>query len=278
VLAWGAGGLFVPWILGFLTSMALNNTLGRAPAFAGESPFAWWVWGVRALIAPLAYISAAIMAYLLVRSAWRLARRMSRVFDAWCNRVAESVDDILVRTRLADLGTRGQLVVLVEAVVLMLLLWRFHELIVAQTALLSEAMPSETSALSPEKLIERAAYGWSLDAFVLIFGGCWLAIARARKHKGLPTWDASVIGGVTAVVLSIVVLWTLPYRVTWHNEFPKVLHGPHRCYIIGQRQNDVLLHCPDVSPPRNRIVARDDRGLKHSGSVESIFTPQAESR
>src|SRR5262245_53354512 len=43
--------------LGFFTSMAFNVTLGRSGVFARESLFDWFVWGVRALIAPGVLVS-----------------------------------------------------------------------------------------------------------------------------------------------------------------------------------------------------------------------------
>jgi len=46
----------------------------------------------------------------------------------------------------------------------------------------------------------------------------------------------------------------------------------NRCYIIGERDDDLLAFCPRLAPPRNRIVKRADPGLTYLGVRESIFS------
>jgi len=47
----------------------------------------------------------------------------------------------------------------------------------------------------------------------------------------------------------------------------------HRCYVIGESSARMLLFCPGLQPPRNRIVAQNDPSLQLLGVRESIFTP-----
>ena len=44
------------------------------------------------------------------------------------------------------------------------------------------------------------------------------------------------------------------------------------CYIIGERGDDLLLFCPRLQPPRNRVVKNNATGLERTGIKESIFT------
>jgi hypothetical protein len=83
----------------------------------------------------------------------------------------------------------------------------------------------------------------------------------------------SVLSGF-AVLAASVLLLELPYRTIWQNEFPRVNLVSARCYVIGERATDWLLHCPELTPPRNRVVARTDPALERLGKVESIFTPR----
>jgi hypothetical protein len=79
----------------------------------------------------------------------------------------------------------------------------------------------------------------------------------------------------SALLTTCVVMLTLPYRIIWHNEFERLELDSARCYNIGQRNGDLLVHCPELAPPRNKVVQANDRRLVRSKVVESIFTPAA---
>jgi hypothetical protein len=70
-----------------------------------------------------------------------------------------------------------------------------------------------------------------------------------------------------------VILNTLPHRLIRDNVHERVQFGGNRCYVTGSNPDQFLLFCPDLPPPRNRVVARNDSGLMRSGIRESIFTP-----
>jgi hypothetical protein len=74
-------------------------------------------------------------------------------------------------------------------------------------------------------------------------------------------------------VLALLLIRALPYRIVYQNRFPRVDLGDERCYEIGERRGELLLHCPDVRPPRNRVVTDSDPQLNRRGVVESVFTP-----
>jgi hypothetical protein len=113
---------------------------------------------------------------------------------------------------------------------------------------------------------------------LLVGAALWIALIRARRRRALPAVDATVAAGLAALGLAFLLMWVLPYRVTWHNDFQRVQYNGDRCYAIGARAEELLLHCPDISPPRNRVVTRTDTGLRHEDVIESIFTPAAAPR
>jgi hypothetical protein len=41
---------------------------------------------------------------------------------------------------------------------------------------------------------------------------------------------------------------------------------------MGERGDDVLLFCPRLNPPRNRIVSNGAKELERLGVKESLFT------
>ena len=53
--------------------------------------------------------------------------------------------------------------------------------------------------------------------------------------------------------------------------FEAVQWRDSRCYAIGERTDDLLLFCAELSP-RNRIVKKNDQALVHLNVTESIFS------
>ena len=268
----GLAAGFVPWLLGLLTSAALNVTLGRPSAFANESVLVWWVWGINVLVPPLIYMSGAVLAALLLRSAWRLMRRVIAPLDRTAAMVEQGTGRFLAQG-FEDVNVRGQALVLVEAAAIVCIAWVFWDVVRAQSSLINEAGPAEIRPLAPGNVLQRVAYGWSVDALILVGGILWFGLIQARRRRGLLPLDATAAAGVAGLVLAFLLMWALPYRVTWHNEFQRVQYNGDRCYAIGRRAEELLLHCPEISPPHNRVVSRSDPGLRHEDVIESIFTP-----
>jgi len=263
----------VPWTLGLLTSIAFNNSLTRPASFAGDSIVGWWAWGARVLIPPIVYMTAGALAFLLVRSACRLVRQLVRPLDRWCARMAARGAEALRQAGLADLGNRAQLLIVAQTLAVALILWRFWPVFLAQYTILNHAELPATAPLHTayEHEVTRMLYGLSVDALVLCAGVSWIALIRARRRSGLPRFDASAAAGTGLLALAFLALWAVPYRITWFNEFPRVQYGGDRCYAVGQRAETLLLHCPDVAPPRNRQVRSSE--VERLDVVESIFTP-----
>ena len=49
--------------------------------------------------------------------------------------------------------------------------------------------------------------------------------------------------------------------------------GRRRCFLLGQAGDDLLIHCPDGTTPRNHTVKRSDAGITVLGVSEKIFDP-----
>ena len=79
-----------------------------------------------------------------------------------------------------------------------------------------------------------------------------------------------LLGGVAVLFLSLMSL-SLPYRLLLHPEFVRARWGGNECYIIGERSDDLLLFCPTLDAPRNRVIRKDAERLERFGS-ENIFT------
>jgi hypothetical protein len=80
------------------------------------------------------------------------------------------------------------------------------------------------------------------------------------------------LGGALATCIAVACLH-LPYRLLiYRNYFEVVQWNGARCSIIGENDASYLLFCPDVDPPRNRIVERKDQGLRFVGAQERLFS------
>lgn len=83
---------------------------------------------------------------------------------------------------------------------------------------------------------------------------------------------AASFAGLVVVVASLLFLNEAPYRILWKNESRRIDYEGSRCYVIGEDTTRWLLFCPEKGPPRNRVVARTDPGIRESGEIENIFT------
>ena len=67
-------------------------------------------------------------------------------------------------------------------------------------------------------------------------------------------------------------LMTFPYRMLSQNQtLEGVLWRGSRCYVLGERDSDVRLFCPELDP-RSQAVSRTDPNLQRTGTFESPFT------
>jgi hypothetical protein len=173
----------------------------------------------------------------------------------------------------------GQAVAAVGVLALGLVFWRFQDLLRAVSTLVStdRNLMLRVAFLRPHHLEDAGMYRVVLQMLLLFFSISIMRIVRIRARR--PVREG---GGALAMVVMLLVLTLLaaefPYRFVWKNNFERISVESARCYAIGEATNQVLAFCPDVRPPRNRIIGRDDQALRRSGVVESIFTPLEDAR
>ncbi len=107
---------------------------------------------------------------------------------------------------------------------------------------------------------------------MLFFSVAILRIIRIRARQAAPQ-GGGALGVVVMLLLVTLLAAEWPYRFVWKNSFERITVGDTRCYAIGESNRQLLAFCPDVRPPRNRIIASDSANLRRSGVFESIFTP-----
>ena len=102
----------------------------------------------------------------------------------------------------------------------------------------------------------------------------WYPVIRVARHSGEALNRGIAIGGAAVLLLSLLLL-DFPYRLAASadaRKFQEVKWRGASCFIIGERQIDLLLFCPAEPPPRNKVVRKSDPGLEETHSFTDIFT------
>jgi serine/threonine protein kinase len=263
-------------ILGFLTTAAFNNTFLRNGAFAWESPAVYLNWGYRAVVGMLFWFIATIVTAFVVKFATRVVLVFPKINRA-LKRFSDWSRQVMSRVGLNDPVVLAQAIATCGAIAIVAVSWRYYSLVRAWYSFASTAPPEQLQPLQPSYPYahERAMYRIVLDIITLALGVGLFNVLRLRTRQSVQRGVGAV--SVLAVVIGLTVLMcVLPYRV-FYAEVERIDFADTRCYAIGKHENDLLLYCPDIDPPRNRVVAADDRSLHRRGIVESVFTPPEQS-
>lgn len=186
---------------------------------------------------------------------------------SWRGRLAARAEAL----GLGDVNAQLQAVAAGGAIAVALVCWAFADVLAALT-FVSDGDPSRFAALAPAQQARRGQYGFALDLVVLaIVTATYLVVRRADRARGEPAPLALAMP--IAVAVAGFLLWVTPYRVLWHHDFERARFAGARCYVLGENGGQVLLHCPDIAAPRNRVVSANDDRLVREGLIESMFTP-----
>ena len=263
-----AAALVSVTFLGFITSAAFNQMLGRDGGFLDESAIDWPAWGVKAVLAPALYMGVMFLAGVVIR--WLLSFAMAAVRrlrgrPARVARPRISAQNPNVPVRLAaGFGI----------VALVLIPWQFSEVLEAITTWVDIQGPDERAALAPEAL-PRFYYRRALELTMLVVGlGVYRGL-RLKRESGIRL-DASAMSCCVGVMLVALLMTVIPFRILHHNQFPRVQLDGMRCYVLGQDAGQLLLHCPESPGRHNRTVPANDSRLTIEGINESIFIPESE--
>jgi serine/threonine-protein kinase len=267
---WTVGVAMAFLALGFITSNAFNTTIGRPAEFASETVPDWFLFGVRATSASVIYMAIYAAPLAGISLLWRLvklippiAKITARIRARYSSRIAAATDPTTLSTLLFAFGLLALIGVC----------FRYGDIIVAAATPIAEVERENLVSLSPDNIDAHMTYGRFLDAIMLVLGYGSYRLFRLAKERG--TRAAKPLSGVLAVLLATMLLWVFPYRILFHNQFEKISFDEERAYIIGQRSDEILIHCPDAAPPRNRIVSAKDAGIVRLQIRESVFaSPQ----
>ena len=124
---------------------------------------------------------------------------------------------------------------------------------------------------------EAHAYMFVLVVLFFVLCAAMVRIQRLRSRQRIGGRGAASLAlvGMLAVVTLALDLW--PYRVLIKSSMPRLDVGGERCFLLGEAGDELLIHCPDRVPPRNRVIKRSDPSVLPRSVTESIFDPPKKS-
>jgi len=233
------------------------------------------VWGLRSLLLPTVYLLLTFLIVWGVKFVIRILSLSKRV-DRLVNTGVSQTHRLESRLNLQDPAVFGQAVLMVGAVLLGTILWRYWPFVNAFTTASIDTVGAERFlALQPRGPARTNADLYQIW-LMLLLAGFVTAIARIQRLRAQFPLRRGGTGLVLVCALSaFTVLWcVVPYRVTWAAKMPLLDVAGERCYQIGQNGDELLIHCPDRKPLRNQRLKNTYPRIRDVKVVENIFTPR----
>jgi hypothetical protein len=211
--------------------------------------------------------------WLLASAAWV----MRRLLTAPSSRAAEFEEGVRRSLRgwarrgvLNDAATLSSLVLWLSAASLAVSWWYFWPLMRACIEPISRAPAEQLALLAPAFLPVQDLYRMMFTGLIVVVALSWYVVLKLAGRQGRRLSRGVVTGGAAVFVLTLATL-DFPYRLLRHAVFEAARWNGQACYITGERAADVQLFCPNLQPPRNRVVRKEAGGLERLGFKETIF-------
>ena len=160
---------------------------------------------------------------------------------------------------------------LLSVAVLVVTCWYFAPLLVAFITDASTGPREKLALLAPGNVSYHNQYRQVLTGVVIFCVAVWVPVAGLVR-KGQSLHWGFIVAGVVAFCVAMAWLH-FPYRLLYfNNRFNAVSWNSERCYVTGDRGNELLQFCPEARIPRNRVVNKADKGIVSLGVRESIFS------
>ena len=263
-------------VLGAIESATFNRTLGRSAPFDYEPAVVWIEMGLRGLVVPAVWSIVFFVAFGALRFVVRILSLSPGVEHLLTTSVTRT-SRLSARLGLNDPAVLSQAVASVGVLLMAVLFWRYWSFIRAWAALDSiSRLPAEWYApLKPGKgqgRLDAQTYRIAFSAAIVLFTFAIARIVRLRARAPIKGSRGGLVA-VGAMLLVAILMCQAPYRIVWKNEMPLLDVSGERCFALARNGDDLLIHCPDRTPPRNRVVKRGDPSIHDTGVRQNIFTP-----
>ena len=263
----GAGGALIG--LGAINSKYYNSFVLGREGFVRESLWDWMYFGALSLTAPLVLLMLALLGLSLLLVLWQLLINVSdtgRRLDAFAARAAG-------RLKLDDASVASNWALLASAGVFVAAWWANLPMLSKLTELfpdISTAPVEQLAFLAPDHFFEREDYRVWFTWSTILGAAVWVPVFRLAARQGKTVSPLMLLAGAVVVALSSALL-DLPYRAFSQSELETATWQGERCYVLGERAEDVLVFCPELAPPRSHVVDRGATSLQRLGVKENVF-------
>jgi predicted Ser/Thr protein kinase len=256
------------WMFGWMSCAAYNLTFERTGAFAAESAYTYFEWGVKSLVAPSVYAALAALTYwsamflLNVAAIWPPASRLRTAARVALRALAERLglnDPVNLAHGLASAGL----------LTLLLMVWWFNPLIRAWGGSASTGDLASLQPLDSANVSTKVMYRFLLTVLLVGFSASLIGVVHMRQRLAMSRGRGSVTALAT-IVVCFVLLNEVPYRIMWGKSY-RVDYLGAPCYNIGESDLEYLLYCPRAPVPRNRVVKKN-APLSQTNLYENVFT------
>jgi serine/threonine protein kinase len=264
------GGAFVFCsALGFLTTMQFNVALGRTGGFASEGVWNYPIWGARALLAPVVWITLLLLVLNVLTLIVNLLMRLVPPVGRKVTGATHATTRYLNRVGLTDPNSLAQALSVGGFLALVAIVWSFRTLLGALIVPVDRAPATTLVALSEPFSDVGVLMRRILEALILGLSAGAVRVMRQRR-AGATVHTGSLVGVLAAIGLALLLL-IAPWRLMFQADFEQATFDGHSCYVIGEEPGSVLVHCPDMAPPRNTIVAANDARLRRTSRIGNLF-------
>jgi len=262
----GLGGLALAVFLGTITSVAYRVSLGIPEGFQPEGLLEdLSIWGVRTFIPALVImllILGGLGALLLVlRGLWWTVQAVAPQETA--ARLRRRLLGARLRLAALDHGMVTKALFLAGLVALVSLVYAYSGLLGAVIDLMADATAGDARVSLLDPATQRPyhyAYFFSFSALILaLVGGLWgISTLADAGEPGRPL-DGAARTGIAVLALIAATVMVLPWRLLFHGEGEPVCYAGERAFVIGEREEDLLLYFPgnrSTRFPGNRSTRR----------------------
>jgi len=271
-----AAGIVAVTALGLLNTATFNLVTGITREFSEASIVDGFQWGLSSLLAPAVYIAAAAILLTVFIVAAKLLLRISSTAQGLVSQVRQRTSEFASDHGLDEPTLRLQVVIGGGTLALGALFFAFWPYLAPVTRYVNDAAPADLAILNPGNEAGFDEYGLALDMLLFVYCLASYSVTAAARRQGRPVHRWTKVSAFVVPALALM-MWEMPYRIAYHNAKTRVDLVDARCYELARRAPNLLVHCPDIDPPRNHIVLESDPRLRPRGVVESIFTPRVAS-
>ena len=259
--------------LGFVTTVEFNTKLGRTAQFAGENLAEDPVLGARSVFGSIIYILLALVVLYVVAALVRGAAHAVPAIARLRASLGEQSERLVKRVGLDSPGALAQALPVAGLLGLALIVWRFWPFVLALLGDVNNGTNAELRLLGTANEHMQLVYRRSIEALiVLLTTGLVYVVRQWRLGRKI---TLASIGATTVVIVIALVLLVAPWRLVFHSEFEEATLDGRACFVIGESDAELLVHCPSLASHRNTVVPRGDRRLQLTRRISNLFDAYA---